>query len=333
MGHYLKSKPGSIEEVATRIHDDYQDMFKKELEKTGKSLGQMTADQKKAFFNKVDSKYNAKNEKVDNPHAIGMAQAMKSTGDKPPLKKSTITKAHDIADKIKKESTDGLIERAVKEITSAQKKLPLGLQKAIKDKEEKETKSEAYEGYGEQVIKAAKMYMKDQSCSYEMAAEKYGCSVSEVKKCCAEMQKNEEVVSEARDEKRDEDIINKMSEGKMLKASHFKPRQFVMYKGKKCQVVGSEDKGKGEMYTCKDSEGNMHTAKASELKMAETYGSMKSKLKETAQTSEVTPSEKDPTSDPIVKHMSIQTKIDKKKTETKKPADQIEVNPQINYSR
>ena len=37
-----------------------------------------------------------------NPYAVGMAQAMKSTGDKPPLKKSTITKAHDIAKSIKK---------------------------------------------------------------------------------------------------------------------------------------------------------------------------------------------------------------------------------------
>ena len=37
------------------------------------------------------------------PYAIGMAQAMKSTGDKPPLKKSTIKKAHEIAKKIKDE--------------------------------------------------------------------------------------------------------------------------------------------------------------------------------------------------------------------------------------
>jgi hypothetical protein len=41
-------------------------------------------------------------EKAKNPYAVGMAQAMKSTGDKPPLKKSTITKAHDIAKSIKK---------------------------------------------------------------------------------------------------------------------------------------------------------------------------------------------------------------------------------------
>lgn len=37
-----------------------------------------------------------------NPYAIGMSQAMKSTGDKPPLKKSTINKAHEIARAIKK---------------------------------------------------------------------------------------------------------------------------------------------------------------------------------------------------------------------------------------
>ena len=44
-------------------------------------------------------------EAVDNPYAVGMAQAMKSKNDEPPLKKSTITKAHDIAKSImKKES-------------------------------------------------------------------------------------------------------------------------------------------------------------------------------------------------------------------------------------
>ena len=45
-------------------------------------------------------------EGVDNPYAVGMAQAMKAKNDEPPLKKSTITKAHDIAKSImKKEET------------------------------------------------------------------------------------------------------------------------------------------------------------------------------------------------------------------------------------
>jgi hypothetical protein len=44
---------------------------------------------------------------VANPYAIGMSQAMKSTGDTPPLEKATINKAHEIAKSImKKEETE-----------------------------------------------------------------------------------------------------------------------------------------------------------------------------------------------------------------------------------
>jgi len=57
--------------------------------------------------------------KVNNPYAIGMAQAMKSTGDKPPLKKSTITKAHDIAKAIQKdESVDSFAKSLEEELAS-----------------------------------------------------------------------------------------------------------------------------------------------------------------------------------------------------------------------
>jgi len=46
-------------------------------------------------------------DEVKNPYAVGMAQAMKAKNDEPPLKKSTITKAHDIAKSImKKEQAD-----------------------------------------------------------------------------------------------------------------------------------------------------------------------------------------------------------------------------------
>jgi len=45
-------------------------------------------------------------EKVDNPYAVGMAAAMKATGDHPPLKKSTIMKGHEIAKSIKAEAMD-----------------------------------------------------------------------------------------------------------------------------------------------------------------------------------------------------------------------------------
>ena len=176
---YLNTKPGSIEEVAASMskyaaESEYQDMFKKELEKAGKGIGSMTPAEKKAYFNKIDTKYKAKNEdvnesasqvqvkrdgkgnfnlmfrgkeigyyhksgskymvyydnedgdynqsdevssemqakklaydnmneKVDNPYAVGMAAAMKAKDDQPPLKKSTITKAHDIAKSIEKD--------------------------------------------------------------------------------------------------------------------------------------------------------------------------------------------------------------------------------------
>jgi len=105
---YLNTKPGSIEEVAASMskyaaESEYQQMFKKELEKAGKGIGAMTPAEKKAFFNKIDSKYTAKNEAVDNPYAVGMAVAKKMKNDEPPLKKSTITKAHDIAKSIAKD--------------------------------------------------------------------------------------------------------------------------------------------------------------------------------------------------------------------------------------
>ena len=64
---YLKHKPGSIEEMmankAKMMKDNaYQDMFKKELDKAGKGIGSMSPKEKKDFFNKIDSKYKAKNE-------------------------------------------------------------------------------------------------------------------------------------------------------------------------------------------------------------------------------------------------------------------------------
>ena len=64
---YLKSEPGSIEELARimspMLEADYQDKFKKELDKTGhKGIGTMSPKEKKAFFNKMDSMHKAKSE-------------------------------------------------------------------------------------------------------------------------------------------------------------------------------------------------------------------------------------------------------------------------------
>jgi hypothetical protein len=156
MNKYLKTKEGSLEDLAKQMQNkvlesDYQDKFKKELDKAGKPIGQMTGAEKKAFFNKIDKMHSAKNEsldnkdepavkkiitklkgasqahadqakglekamkteKVDNPYAVGMAAAMKAKDDKPPLKKSTITKAHDIAKSIEKDQKEDYTKKDV----------------------------------------------------------------------------------------------------------------------------------------------------------------------------------------------------------------------------
>ena len=115
MNKYLKTKEGSIEDLAKQMQNkvlesDYQDKFKKELDKAGKPIGQMTGAEKKAFFNKIDKMHTAKNEQAKNPYAIGMAAAMKAKNDQPPLKKSTITKAHDIAKSIEKDQKEEVKE-------------------------------------------------------------------------------------------------------------------------------------------------------------------------------------------------------------------------------
>jgi hypothetical protein len=62
MTRYLEIKSGSISEVAKKLREDYEAYFKKQLEKEGKPLTSMTDAEKKAFFNRVDKGYNAKNE-------------------------------------------------------------------------------------------------------------------------------------------------------------------------------------------------------------------------------------------------------------------------------
>ena len=67
---YLKSKDGSIEasikEMQKNLKDNaYQQMFKKELEKTGKGIASMSDQEKKDFFNNIDKKYKGKNEDLN----------------------------------------------------------------------------------------------------------------------------------------------------------------------------------------------------------------------------------------------------------------------------
>ena len=56
----------------------------------------------RAQYENFKEAYQNEAKKAKSPYAVGMAQAMKSTGDKPPLKKSTIKKAHDIAKSVEK---------------------------------------------------------------------------------------------------------------------------------------------------------------------------------------------------------------------------------------
>ena len=67
---YLKTKEGSIEDTVKLMQNkvlesDYQDKFKKALDKEGKPLGHMTGAEKKSFFNKVDKMHKGKNESLD----------------------------------------------------------------------------------------------------------------------------------------------------------------------------------------------------------------------------------------------------------------------------
>lgn len=70
--------------------------FKKRYGKRWKAVMYATAN-KMAMQEELEIEETAKN-----AYAVGMSSAMKSTGDKPPLKKSTIKKAHEIAKSIEK---------------------------------------------------------------------------------------------------------------------------------------------------------------------------------------------------------------------------------------
>ena len=54
-----------VKEVMTE-ETEYQAFFAKALEKTGKSIPDMSDEEKKAFFDKIDSAWNGKGEKSEN---------------------------------------------------------------------------------------------------------------------------------------------------------------------------------------------------------------------------------------------------------------------------
>ena len=132
---YLESKSGSIQEVVKEMQkhlkdNAYQDLFKKELEKTGKGIGSMSDMEKKDFFNKLDKMYKGKGEaKVD--------ELTKGQEKLPPALQKAI-KA-----KEKNEDLDSKDEPSVKDVANQLKKAVKAhsqqakdLEKAIKSEEE-----------------------------------------------------------------------------------------------------------------------------------------------------------------------------------------------------
>jgi hypothetical protein len=99
-----------------KVSDKQLDTFHKKLDNlVHKTIGKSSDEKKEA---------------VDNPYAVGMAAAMKAKDDKPPLKKSTITKAHDIAKSIEKDE-----KNEEKDVPKGYHKMPDGT--VMKDSEHK----------------------------------------------------------------------------------------------------------------------------------------------------------------------------------------------------
>ena len=167
MTRYLEIKPGSISETIKRLSDDYQAIFKKELEKTGKGIGSMTPDEKKAFFNKIDKMHNAKNEmaqsnttKPDDSKTVMVVKPGAPAGQEKVIRVPK-EKLADYKSKGYVEAESYIPEaKKIDELTAGQKKLPPALQKAIKAKEKKEeveiTETEGGSGGGIDALRAIK---------------------------------------------------------------------------------------------------------------------------------------------------------------------------------
>ena len=147
MKRYLEIKPGSISETIKRLSDDYQAIFKKELEKTGKGIGSMTPDEKKAFFNKIDKMHNAKSEeapakKLDDTNSTMVVKPGAPAGQEKVIRIPK-EKLADYKSKGYVEAESYIPEaKKIDELTAGQKKLPPALQKAIKAKEKNKVTEE-----------------------------------------------------------------------------------------------------------------------------------------------------------------------------------------------
>ena len=372
MTRYLEIKPGSISETIKRLSDDYQAVFKAELEKAGKGLAQMTDAEKKAFFNKIDKMHNAKSEEapakklddtnstmvvkpgapagqekviripkekladykskgyveaesyipeakkideltagqkklppalqkaikakekseaVDNPYAIGMAAAMKATGDKPPLKKSTITKAHDIADKVKKEEVE-ITEGQFKEIDIRKGDLKLA-------KDKRQSLKDKYNAIMANQAQGDESSIADQIQKLDMSIKKQEQDLIDIMKKGKEDQKNEAV-----DPERVTNLNQKIAKmtTKMGELDMSKPESKTKEAILKSDITTAKLRLQDLM---QKSAGDMKKAVNEMKKAKQSYKSLKMSMKKEQDTD------------------------NRKKTLTDKPLTKIEVNPKI----
>ena len=107
---------------------EYQEFFKRALEKAGKSIPSMSDEEKKAFFNKIEKTWKgrgSKNERFGRGH-----------------------------------EGPTFNEEKVSELTDAQKKLPPALQKAIEKKDGKKKDESVNEGYSTEEKRIVMMAVK-----------------------------------------------------------------------------------------------------------------------------------------------------------------------------
>ena len=106
----MKISRDRLKEIVREVmveETEYQTFFKKALEKAGKSIPDMSDEEKKDFFNKIDAAWKGRGEKNER-----------------------FGRGH-------QGPTFGSADEQVSELTDSQKKLPPALQKAIEKKEKK----------------------------------------------------------------------------------------------------------------------------------------------------------------------------------------------------
>ena len=136
------SKHPDVAKVLKKVNEDLEEgMMSKvdQMQKDGKSATEI-AKALKLDVNTVKGILGEEVKDKDSAYAIGMAQAKKMKGDEPPLKKSTITKGHEIAKSIlKKEEKEHPGKMKYEEIAGLKKKaeksgMPYGILKKVYDR-------------------------------------------------------------------------------------------------------------------------------------------------------------------------------------------------------